>query len=88
MKIIRYQISTEINHGTKENPNIEILLQEKIMTWSESGEATAKKEAYNGEITVEDDGQPDHEPTEADQLRADVAELKAALNMILTGVVE
>ena len=32
----------------------------------------AKGEAYNGEYTIEDDGQPDPEPTEQEQLRADV----------------
>ena len=28
--------------------------------------------AYNGEYTIEDDGQPEPEPTEQEQLRADV----------------
>ena len=32
----------------------------------------AKAEAYNGEYTIEDDGQPEPEPTEQEQLRADV----------------
>lgn len=88
MKIMRYQIATEVNHGTEEYPNIEVLLQEKIMAWSESSEAAAKKEAYNGEITIEDDGQPGPEPTEEDQLRADVDELKEALDLFLSGVTE
>ena len=34
--------------------------------------AEALKYAYNGEYTIEDDGQPDPEPTEQEQLRADV----------------
>ena len=32
----------------------------------------AKREAYNGEYTIEDDGEPEPEPTEQEQLRADV----------------
>ena len=31
-----------------------------------------KSIAYNGEVTVEDDGEPEPEPTEQEQLRADV----------------
>ena len=34
--------------------------------------AEALKIAYNGEYTIEDDGQPEPEPTEQEQLRADV----------------
>lgn len=29
------------------------------MTWSEANEEIAKREAYNGEYTIEDDGQPE-----------------------------
>lgn len=88
MKIIRYKIATEVNCGTEENHNIKLLLQDKMMVWSESSEAVAKKEAYNGKITIEDDGQPDPEPTEEDKLREDVAELKEALDLLLSGVTE
>ena len=34
------------------------------MTWSEANEEIAKREAYNGEYTIEDDGQPQPEATE------------------------
>ena len=34
--------------------------------------AEALKIAYNGEYTIEDDGEPEPEPTEQEQLRADV----------------
>ena len=42
------------------------------MGWSESNEEIAKREAYNGEYEIIDDGQPEPEPTEQEQLRADV----------------
>ena len=88
MKIIRYQIATKVRYGTEENPNIEVLLQEKTMGWSESNEVVAKNESYNGEITIEDDGQPEHEPNESEKLQADVTELQEALDLLLSGVTE
>lgn len=58
MKIIKYKFMTEINHGTEEEPNIvqtfndcEIQCSDSVF---ESNYAIAQKEAYNGEITVED----------------------------------
>ena len=59
MKIMKYKfLSAEINHGTEEQPNIETVFLEKTMTWSEANEEIAKREAYNGEYTIEDDGKP------------------------------
>ena len=40
--------------------------------YSEENLERAKKIAYNGEYTIEDDGQPEPPPTEQEQLRADV----------------
>ena len=57
MKNISYKfLSAEINHGTEEEPNIEQIFRDKSMTWSEANEEIAKREAYNGEYTIEDDG--------------------------------
>lgn len=57
MKIIKYKfLSAEINHGTEENPNIEQIILDKSMGWNEANEEIAKREAYNGEYTIEDDG--------------------------------
>ena len=73
MKIIKYKIlSAEINHGTEENPDIEQIFLEKSMGWNEANEEIAKREAYNGEYTIEDDGQPEPvaEPTTEDVLNA------------------
>ena len=59
MKIIKYQLCTEINHGTEDEPNIEQLFSGVTSEWSETNEKIAKAEAYNGEYTIEDDGQPE-----------------------------
>lgn len=71
MKNLKYNLCTKVNHGTEENPQIEEILHPVIMTWSEANEATAKRESYNGEYTIEDDGVEDiQEPTQADKFEA------------------
>ena len=72
MKFLKYRLLTEVNHGTEENPDIQQFFSDVTMGWNEANEETAKREAYNGEYTIEDDGQPEPEPTEQEQLRADV----------------
>ena len=72
MKFLKYRLMTEVNHGTEENPDIQQIFSDVSLGWSESSEEIAKREAYNGEYTIEDDGQPEPEPTEQEQLRADV----------------
>lgn len=65
-KIIKYKfLSCEVNHGTEESPVIEQIFIDKSMGWNEVNEEIAKREAYNREYTVEDDGQPEPvvEPT-------------------------
>lgn len=72
-KIIKYQfLSCEVNHGTEENPNIEQIILEKSLTWNESNEEIAKREAYDGEYTVEDDGVTEV-PTQLDVIESQVA---------------
>jgi len=77
MKIIKYDfLSCRINHGTQEFPEWEDVLLKKEITCIadklEADEAIAKAEAYNGEYTVEDDGQPDpsENPTQLDCVEA------------------
>ena len=60
MKIIKYNLCTRINHGTEEEPLYEDLLSPVTMGWNETNEEIAKKEAYNGEYTIEDDGQSNY----------------------------
>lgn len=84
MKIIKYKfLSAEANHGTEDEPAIEPIYLEKSMGWSEANEAIAAAEAYNGEYTIEDDGQPEPEPTDAER----IAQLEATINALL-GVTE
>ena len=71
MKIIKYKfLSAEINRGTDDAPIIEQFFIEKTMDWNEINEETAKREAYNGEYTIEDDGQPEPVETTDDILNA------------------
>ena len=87
MKILRYfteckMLSTDENGDAVSST----ALCEVETPWSEANEEIAKKEAYNGQYTVEDDGQPEPEvqPTEAER----IAELEEALAMLLSGVTE
>ena len=79
MKIIKYQLCTEINHGTEEQPNIEQVFSGVSLGWSEANEEIAKAEAYNGEYTVEDDGKPEPviSPTNA-ELASSLASVQSA----------
>ena len=54
------------------------------MGWNEINEETAKREAYNGEYTVEEVDEPEAPPTDAER----IAELEEALAMLLNGVTE
>ena len=54
MKIIKYQLATEVNHGTPEEPDIETVLSGVTMPYTEANYAIAQAEAYQGQITVED----------------------------------
>ena len=58
MKIIKYRLATEINHGTPEEPDIETVLSGVTMPYTEANYAIAQAEAYQGQITAEDDGAP------------------------------
>lgn len=44
-----------------------------VLGWSEANEKIAKAEAYNGEYTIEDDGEPEPAPTQIDRIEAQVA---------------
>ena len=87
MKLIKYRFLTyETNVGTEEEPAIEQTFTEKSMLWSEASEEIAKREAYNGEYTIEEDGDPEPvvEPTPDER----IAELEEALALLLSGVTE
>ena len=86
MKILRYNLCTKVNHGTEEEPNIVEILSPVTMGWNEANEEIAKLEAYNGEYTIEDDGQPEPEVSQTPEQR--IAELEEALELLLSGVTE
>jgi len=73
-KLIKYKfLSCEINYGTEENPDIKQIFIDKSMTWNEINEEIAKKEAYNGDYIIEDDGIEEiQEPTWQDKIEAQV----------------
>ena len=89
MKIIKYQLATEINHGTPEEPDIETVLSGVTMPYTEASYAIAQTEAYQGQITVEDDGRPKPEPGAEDitlDMLADHEERLCMLELTTTTV--
>ena len=81
MKVLKYRLMTEVNHGTEEQPDIQQIFSGVSLGWSETNEELAKREAYNGEYTIED--VPDDRPL--DVIRADkLVELSAACNDAIT----
>lgn len=89
MKIIKYQLATEVNHGTPEEPDIETVLSGVTMPYTEASYAIAQTEAYQGQITVEDDGQPEPEPGAEDitlDMLADHEERLCMLELTTTTV--
>ena len=65
MKRIRYKIvgfAYEYDPATKKEVQKELLSSVDI-PYTKENEERAKMEAYNGEYTIEDDGQPDPTPT-------------------------
>ena len=74
MKLLKYQLCTEVNHGTEEQPDIvqtfnavELRCQDDKL---EANISIAKSEAYNGEVTVEDIQDVETEQTADDVLNA------------------
>lgn len=85
MKILKYNICTRVNHGTEEEPQIVEILFPATMGWSEANEEIAKREAYNGEYTIEDDGITEStEPTHESR----ITDLEEAMDLLLSGVTE
>lgn len=76
MKVIKYQIATEIDRGTPNEPDVETVLAPTSMIYTERNYQMALDDAYQGQVTVEDvpDTRPLHEIKSARQ-----AENKAAL---------
>lgn len=72
MKIIKYKLCTRVNRGTEEKPLWEDILNDKQIRCTtdklEANVAIAIREAYNGEYTIEDDGQPEPDTSTTDDV--------------------
>lgn len=78
MKIIKYQLCTEINRGTEEEPQIKQEFSAVTTQWTERNEEIAKAEAYNGEYEIIDDGEPEPVmPPSTTDLAADLASVQS-----------
>ena len=53
-KVIKYNICNRVNVGTEDEPVIEEILSPVEMGWNEANEKIAKREAHNGEYTIEE----------------------------------
>lgn len=78
MKKLKYQLCTEINRGTEDDPQIEQELSDVTLDWSADNEEIAKAEAYNGEYEIIDDGEPEPvTPPSNEELAADIASVQS-----------
>ena len=75
MKYISYQIMTEVNYGTDDEPNIKQAFTPTKILYSEGNIQLASKEAYNGKYEIIDDGEPEPEPSREEKLEARVKAL-------------
>ncbi len=94
-KIVYKREIPEIVEQTPDGEQVvirEAYLQTESLVFTESNKdiqiAEALKYAYNGEYTIEDDGQPEPEPSREEKLESEVSELKEALDLLLSGVKE
>lgn len=97
MKQISWVVEIQTNIGSKDAPNIITTLLRKKGEYSQANYAIAKKEACNGEVTVEEIPDTETEPTIEERVQtletgkaeqSQVDELNEALEMILSGVTE
>lgn len=79
-------LSSEINYGSEEIPDIRRTFIPKDFPYSDETLEAAKREAYEGKYKIYDDGLPEPEPKPTDAER--IAELEEALSMLLSGVTE
>ena len=86
MKILKYNLCNRINIGTEENPEWEEVYTPVSMVWSELNEDIAKREAHNGEYTIEDNGVEEvYEPTAEERLSALEAAMLEMIGVTLNG---
>ena len=71
MMIIKYKQQIIVPSSDEQERDREIFYEIQS-PWNSQTEEIAKREAYNGKYEIFDDGQPEPEPTDQEQLRADV----------------
>lgn len=54
MKVLKYNLCTRVDRGTEEKPDWEEILSPVTMGWNEKNEEIARREAHNGEYTIEE----------------------------------
>ena len=54
-KVIKYSIRTLVTHDDGETPWVEEVLSPVTMGWNEKSEEVAKREAFNGIYTIENE---------------------------------
>lgn len=84
MKFLKYQIIVSGPVDENEHP-IEPVFSEKTIPYSIENEEIAKAEAYNGEYTIEDDGEPEPAPTQLDRLEAQTTYTAMMTDTLLEG---
>lgn len=78
MKILKYKLATEINHGTPEMPIMETVLSDVSMPYiTEADYQLALSEAWQGKVTVEEVADT------ADEIRARRDRLLAATDWVV-----
>ena len=83
-KVIKYSMSTKVNHGTTGSPVWKEIITPVIMGWSEVNEEIAKREAHNGEYVIDEDEQEVPSMTQEER----IAELEDALELLLSEATE
>ena len=70
MKVIKFKSKgfTEAYNHEAESVEKQEILVDVSMSYSTANEEIAKAEAYNGEYTIEDDGQPEPDTATTDEI--------------------
>ena len=88
MKHIKYKVGCYKGQYNPETGEVEQVLTsaEVSVDYSEANEEIAKREAYNGEYTIEDDGQPEtYQPSIQEQLDAQAAAIMELMGVVYNG---
>ena len=86
MLIIKYKQRIIVPSSDEQERDREIFYEIQS-PWNSQTEEIAKREAYNGEYTIEDDGQPEPEPepTQLDRVEAQATYTAMMTDTLLEG---